>query len=456
MTSADTWRTAAEHRGIDLPIPQHGEALLDHVRDAIGTYCILPSPAHLDAVTLWVAATHCLPAFDYATRLVIRSAEKRSGKSRLLEVIDALSHRPLRAVNATVAALFRSLGGEHPPTLLLDEADTIFGSRKVAEQNEDLRGLLNAGYQRGLPVLRTVGPQHEPREFHTFAMVALAGIGAMPDTIEDRAVVVVMRRRKPSEVVKPYRLRRDQPELHRVRDALATWGQTIIDDLMDADPALPVEDRAADTWAPLVAVADAAGGHWPQRGRAAALALTSEAEEHDREGSMNMKLLADIQEIFAEHGSPFIKSDELCHRLHQVEDSPWKEWDLTPSRLGHRLREYGIRTGHNTAKTERGYRLESFTDAFERYTRPKSSEVVQAAEYQQKTPDTFKPPDTFKASEDSKSSGYKPRDHAERTPSDTFGQDTGAPEADTADWCPVHEQPKVNRNCLACTFGTIS
>lgn len=117
---------------------------------------------------------------------MVRSAEKRSGNSRLLEVIDCTCHRPLWAVNATVAAIFRSLGGDHPPTLLLDEADALFGSKKVAENNEDLRGLLNAGHQRGLRVLRTLGPKQEPCEFATFAVAALAGIGAMPYTIEDR------------------------------------------------------------------------------------------------------------------------------------------------------------------------------------------------------------------------------------------------------------------------------
>ncbi|MBA3719855.1 MAG: DUF3631 domain-containing protein, partial [Nocardioidaceae bacterium] len=206
------------------PLPdQDGAELLDELRTAVTTYCVLPSREHADAVVLWIAATHCLPAFDHATRLVIRSAEKRSGKSRLLELVDATCHRPLRTANATVAAIFRSLGGNHPPVLLFDEADSIFGSRKAAENNEDLRGLLNAGYQRGLPALRTVGPTHEPHAFPTFAMAALAGIGRMPDTVEDRAVIIPMRRRKPSEPVRPFRLRRDRPALCDLGDRLAQW-----------------------------------------------------------------------------------------------------------------------------------------------------------------------------------------------------------------------------------------
>jgi len=350
--------------------PEAGHELLDQLHTAITRYCVLPSAATIDAVVLWVAATHCLPAFDYAPRLVVRSAEKRSGKSRLLEVIDAVSHQPLRVVNASVSYIFRSLGTQHPPTLLIDEADAIFGTKVKAEQNEDLRGLLNAGFQRGLNYGRTVGPTHTPTEFPTFAMAALAGIGRMPDTIEDRGVVVEMRRRKPSERVQPYRRRRDEPALNDLRELLAAWGTSQLDTLTDADPTMPLEDRAADTWAPLVAVADAAGGEWPDRARAAAATITAEAAEHDAEVSLNVRLLGDVRGVFRDQGVPFLKSGELCTELRQLEDAPWGSFELNPSKLGRRLTEYGIRTGHSTTRTARGYRLEDFHDAFERYLPP--------------------------------------------------------------------------------------
>src|SRR5437763_16998189 len=113
-------------------------------------------------------------------------------KSRLLDVIEATSHDPLMTVNASTAAVYRRIGDGTPPTLLIDEADALWGTKKTAEQNEDLRALVNAGHQRGRPALRCVGPQQTPTEFATFAMVALAGIGNFPDTITDRAVNVTM------------------------------------------------------------------------------------------------------------------------------------------------------------------------------------------------------------------------------------------------------------------------
>ena len=123
----------------DLDVDLDGAALLDELHDLLTTYVVLPTPEATDAVVLWIAATHALPAFQHAPRLAINSPEKRCGKSRLLEIIGGTCHQPLKSMNATVAAIFRSIGGDHPPTLLFDEADAMFGTKIKAEQNEDLR-----------------------------------------------------------------------------------------------------------------------------------------------------------------------------------------------------------------------------------------------------------------------------------------------------------------------------
>ena len=145
--------------------------------------------------------------------------------------------------NATLAYVFRAMADDPPPTILFDEADTVFGTKKVAEQHEDLRALFNAGFQRGTPIGRTVGPQHVPTEFEVFAFAALAGIGRMPDTIEDRGVVIAMRRRKQSERVSPYRARRDSPPLHDLRDRLALWADQIRAKIRDHEPDRPWRRR---------------------------------------------------------------------------------------------------------------------------------------------------------------------------------------------------------------------
>jgi hypothetical protein len=358
---------------------ESGADLLDDVRTTIRRFCVLPGEHELVAVVLWCALTHLLTEFDYAPRLVIRSPEKRSGKSRLLEVVDGLVHSPLRAVNATVAFVFRSLTSSPPPTLLFDEVDTIFGSKGVADKNEELRGLLNAGFQRGLPFGRVVGSDFMTEEFPTFAMAALAGIGKMPETIEDRAVVVVMKRRKEGETVDPYRVRRDEPMLHGLRDRLAAWADSVRERAGSAYPDLPVDDRAADLWEPLVSVADLAGGVWPQLARDAAVALVNSAAEDDAARSPKLRLLADIRAVF---DSDFMKSSDLCDKLCAISEAPWGELELNPSKLGQRLREYSIKTGHTGDKSERGYYRHQFADAFDRYIpqAEMASEGVQAVQ----------------------------------------------------------------------------
>ena len=183
-----------------------------------------PSPQAADAVTLWTAATHAQPAGSTPCLAVV-SPLKRCGKSRLLDVVAETCHA-LITINATIAAVVRSIG-QDPPTLLVDEADTLWGTRKQADANEDLRGLLNAGHQRNRPMLRWDVTSRTAEQLDTFAMALLAAIEELPDTIMDRAVVVRMRRRAPGEQVDLYRTRRDAPPLHDLRDRLAGWPASI-------------------------------------------------------------------------------------------------------------------------------------------------------------------------------------------------------------------------------------
>ncbi|ORA80747.1 hypothetical protein BST28_08265 [Mycolicibacter kumamotonensis] len=370
-----------------------GARLLDDTLNTFTRYVVFPDEHAAVGVVLWATATHAVEAFQHAPRLVINSPEKRCGKSRLLDVVAGTCHKPLMSVNATVAAIYRSIGDEHPPTLLVDEADTLFGSKKVAEQNEDLRALLNAGHQRGRPALRCVGPAQVPTEFPTFAMAALAGIGQMPDTITDRAVNITLRRRKPDEKVAQFRSRRDGPILADLRDRLAAWCATQLEALADAEPEMPVEDRAADTWEPLIAIADAAGGRWPELARTACAVLVARADGEDEDRSLGVRLLIDIREVFTERGVSFLSSADLVAELRKVDESPWDGFDLNPSKLAYRLREYKVKPGHNTEKTARGYRLEDLADVFSRYLRPKSSGTSKTGSDQQQSWDGLEVPD---------------------------------------------------------------
>lgn len=346
-----------------------GADLLDRVEAAVLRYVYLPSPAALVAVVLWIAATHAQPAWAHAPRLVIRGPEKRCGKSRLLDVVEAQCWAPFITVNSSPAAVYRSVTDD-PPTLLVDEADTIFGPK--ADANEDLRGLFNAGHQRNRPAKRYDAAADQVQSIPTFAMAALAGIGVMPDTIEDRAVIVRMRRRGPGETVAPFRHRRDRPVLRALAAELNAWLRANLTVLEAAEPVMPVEDRAADTWEPLFAVADLAGGHWPARAHDAVLALQAEVDEAAAEqASDRVRLLMDVHRAFGD--ATAMPTALLLRRLCEDPEAPWGEYGtsgLTARKLGVLLAGYGVRSAtiRFTEGQAKGYQRADFLDPWSRYT----------------------------------------------------------------------------------------
>jgi Protein of unknown function (DUF3631) len=361
------------------PDAEDGNELLGAVEKALARYVVLPTHHATVAVVLWIAATHALPAFEHATRLAIHSAVKRCGKSRLLEVIEALVHDPVSTTNISVPALFRMIeaAGDRPPTLILDEADRMFGSVKKDEDNRELIAVLNNGFREGSPTWRCVGPMQTPTAFSNYAMVVVAGIGRKPDTVEDRAVNVTMRRRLPGEQVSKFRLRTDRPALHEMRDRLAVWVAASLAEIEKPVQNVPdgLEDRAEDAWEPLLAIADAAAGRWPARARAAAKALTAEAADDDDQ-SEDLRLLGDVDAVFKRMtGVSFLATKILLAELAKVDDAPWAEDRFTPHKLARALLTFRVRPRHNDAKTERGYHRSDFEDAFARYLRPDRPEV---------------------------------------------------------------------------------
>src|SRR5699024_5556182 len=138
-------------------------------------------------------------------------------------VVELLVPGAMHVLSASPAAIFRSIGTEPRPTLLFDEVDAIFGRSGKSEDNEDRRGLLNAGHRNRATIPRCTGPSHDVHRFPVYAAVALAGLGDLPDTLMSRSVVIRMRRRRPTEVVRPFRWRVDAPEGRRLCGELAEW-----------------------------------------------------------------------------------------------------------------------------------------------------------------------------------------------------------------------------------------
>lgn len=157
------------------PDPINGSDLLDEICDAIKRYLILPDGGP-EILALWAIHTHVFNSFEHSPRLAITSPEKGCGKTTTLDILGELVARPLPTSNATTSAIFRTIE-KVMPTLLIDEADTFL------KDNEELRGVLNAGHRRGGQIIRTVGDDYEPRQFSTWTPAAIAMIGRLPDTL---------------------------------------------------------------------------------------------------------------------------------------------------------------------------------------------------------------------------------------------------------------------------------
>jgi len=339
--------------------------------------------AHV-AHVLWIAHTHCMAAWESTPRLAALSPEPASGKTRLLEITALLVPNPVEAINVSVAYLFRKVGGEDgPPTILFDEIDTVFGPR--AKENEETRALLNAGHRKGAVAGRCVakGKTVETEEIPAYCAVALAGLGWLPDTLLSRSVIIRMRRRHAGERVEPYRYRVHSHQGHQLRDALAAWAAGIVDDLAKVYPDMPkgVEDRDADIWEPLLAIADTIGGEWPKRARAAAVSLVSAARE--AEPSLGIRLLTDLHTIF---NAELMATSAILKALHDLPEAPWSDLRGKPINdrgLAVRLRQYGvkskqIRIGEITLK---GYERADFIDVWKRYLpSPQSSDGSETSE----------------------------------------------------------------------------
>jgi hypothetical protein len=344
-----------------------GRVLLEDVRAFVRRFVVVDD-FQAAAVALWVAHSHVFDAFGVTPYLEVTSAEKRSGKTRLLEVLELLVREPLPTANISDAALFRVIASRFP-SLLLDEIDAVFKSR----EREELRGLLNAGYRRGAVAHRMGGANNRTLEtFPVYCPKVFAGIGdCLPDTITDRSIPIRLKRRTRSEQVERFRLRDVEPEGHQLRDRLADWLEPQREYLAACRPDLPEEldDRAQDVWEPLLVIAEAAGDDELGRAKLAALALSTGEERED--DSLTVALLRDIHSFFSGNGHDRVKTSDLLAHLHEVEESPWGDWygkPLSAHGLARLLKPYRIKTMPVRAdgETVRGYKREQFDDAFAR------------------------------------------------------------------------------------------
>lgn len=359
---------AGQGRTLTLPTPEpwpeavDGAALLAGLESFFRRHLVAPAGAHA-AMSAWVLHTYTAEQSRHSPRLAFLSPEKGCGKTTALDLLGLVVCRPLPTANITSAALFRTIELARP-TALIDEADSFL------KDNEDLRGILNAGHARGGQVIRCIGDAAEPRAFAVFGPCAIAGIGGLPGTIADRSITVPMQRAAPGERPEPIR-RAAEAEGAELARRCARWAQDHGATLAEAEPIMPsaAVNRQADNWRPLLAIAEAAAGAWPERLAKALLGLRGD----DGRDGRRVELLRDLRSIFTERDADRLSSADLIAALAGMEDRPWPEYHagrpITAPQLARVLKGFSIvpikqRDG---GEPVRGYRRAAFADAWSRY-----------------------------------------------------------------------------------------
>jgi putative DNA primase/helicase len=366
--------------------------LLNDLWCLINRFVVLPDMA-AETLALWIVHTYAFTLRQVTTYIGVVSPEKRCGKTTLLELLGLLANRSLTAANISPSALFRVIE-ETKPTLLIDEADTFLQGR------DELAGILNAGYRKSNSyVVRVAEGKARKKDEQTckpafgqwspnlgdslnaqpstlnsdFAQYScwcpkvMAAIGRLPDTLADRCIIITMQRKMPGE--KCERMRHLDATEYRQR--CAEFVHEHSEAIARARPEIPsvLNDRAADIWEPLLAIADLAGGEWPQLAREAARQLSGVDDEMTLVGYF----LKDLRNWMVSKNLDRVLSRDIVAVFNPNHTRPWE--DLRRGReinewwLGHKMSELGIRSkslrfGELVGK---GYEFHDIEAAFRRY-----------------------------------------------------------------------------------------
>ena len=360
-----------------------GKLLFRALLECVRRYVIL-TEAQATAVTLWIVYSWLHQNERFATHspvLLVRSAEKDSGKTTLLGIVTFLTRRALNSVEISGAALFRSIA-KWQPTFVIDEGDDVL------VDNGDLRSVLNSGWTRGQTVIRCHHETREPESFSTFAPKVLGMKGdRLPDTTLSRALAIDMKPKLVGEWIADFD-HLDNETFARLRRQVLRWAMDNAEALAGREPEIPQDfhNRRRANWRPLLAIAEQMG--MKQAGLEAAHQI--EQRQITVDPSIGIQLLAAIRFVFDEMAAGRLVTGQadkdrittvrLVQELVDVPDSPWatygrNEKQITAAQVTRLLKPYGIKSGsvripRDAGVTPKGYLRAWFEDAFERYLPP--------------------------------------------------------------------------------------
>lgn len=329
--------------------------------------------AYTFALALWAAATHLWPDFDAFPYLTITSDTKRSGKTRLSEVLSFLSANSKNMAGMTAATLFRSIRDDNP-TIFIDEAETL-----SSESADVMRSVLNVGYRRGqtIPRMGKAGVEEWP----AFCPKVFVLIGDVFDTLRDRSIIIRMQRgQAPSRFLYEPAKADGEGLRDQVHEHVSTYKDRIIDAYMTHAGLSFLQDRDEEIWLPLFAVCAVLCPDRVTELTRVAVDMATEksvtARRHteiqmqaaEREASdteYSERLLTDSALVFLTSKHKHMHTHALLDALHALPTGPWRKFrgeGLSAIDMANLLDRYGVKprlvrggTGR-ASKVGRGYR----------------------------------------------------------------------------------------------------
>lgn len=336
--------------------------LIKKIEEFVKSYLAFETPEVVLPIALWIAGTHCFRLFDSFAYVVITSKTKRSGKTRLSEIISFAASSPMNFSSMTPSTLFRVINPDPkkyyppsdpfiPPTIVFDEAESL-----SSEAAGTMRSVLNAGYRKGQKVPRTIG--QEVVQFDVFCPKVFILIGDVYDTLRDRSIIVEMKR---ADAPKRFMYDEAQREGAVIRaEIIASCGlPSIRDEISKAygdQRAQFLSDRDEEIWLPLFAICKALAPERMRELQRIAVDLCA-LKTADRQAYKNLNLFesqseqseyaerAAIDLLAVMNGEKAISSADAVDKLRDLDLSPWRTFrgkGIDKHSLGDLLANIGI------------------------------------------------------------------------------------------------------------------
>jgi 5S rRNA maturation endonuclease (ribonuclease M5) len=340
--------------------PRSGAEILNDIYRFIRTYMVM-TEAEARVIALWIGHSHIFMTWGYTPYLYVHAPTTECGKSTLLKLLKMFVKDPDDSAGGSPASL-KYIIADTRPTLLLDEMDTELGRNADPARREEYRRLLDAGFEIDKPLRcsEKQGSRWVSKTYDVYCPKVFAGIkNFLPHTVVARCYEIALEEGRPErQFLWPVVA---SPEGEMLAAELKEWCAKIRDSVWDTNPEVfqyPIwKGRDMMKAAPLLAVAEQAGGDWPAAGREGILTLTQQAKEDDLQGidrtlARQTKYVFDGRDVLQdEQPTPVdeITSKNLAAKVGEIEGSPFADWHgkpLTPTGLARLLRHHKTPEGH--------------------------------------------------------------------------------------------------------------